>query len=91
MNKRVKRKAKDMIMNIYNIITLRSRQIVWIYTSSTLILGLAKERKNKSINTTIITDKDKIKVIQLYKGKQLRIRKTQLKLGSFYNSGIYIL
>jgi len=46
-----------------------------IYTSSTLILGLAKKRKNQSINTKIITEKDKIKVIYLYKEKQLRIRK----------------
>jgi len=43
-------------------IYLKSKRIVWIYTSCTLILGLAKERNNQSINTRIITDKDKIKV-----------------------------
>jgi len=80
MNIRLKRKAKDMRMNISNIIPLRSKQIVWIYTSSTLILGLPKERKNQSINTRIITGKDKIKVIHLYKEKQLRIIKDTIKI-----------
>lgn len=31
--------------------------MVWIYRSSTFILCLAKEKKNQSINTKIITDK----------------------------------
>ena len=69
-----------MRMNISNIIPLRSKQIVWIYTSSTLILGLAKERNNQSINTRIITDKHKIKVIHLYKEKQLKIRKDTINI-----------
>ena len=63
-----KRKAKDIRMNI-SFIILKSERIVWIYTSCTLILGLAKERNNQLINTRIITDKDKIKVIHLYKEK----------------------
>jgi len=69
-----------MRMNISSIIPLKSKQIVRIYTSSTLILSLAKERKNQSINTRIITDKDQIKVIHLYKEKQLRIRKYTINI-----------
>jgi len=69
-----------MKMNISSVISLKSKQIVWIYTSSTLIIGLVKERKNQSINTIIIPDKDKIKVIYLYKEKQLRIRKDTINI-----------
>jgi len=36
-----------MRMNIYDIIMLRSKQIVWIYTNITLILLLGKERNNQ--------------------------------------------
>jgi len=50
-------------MIISFILQLKSKQIVWIYTNNTFILGLTKERewktKSQSINTK--TDKDKIK------------------------------
>ena len=61
---------------------MKSERIVWIYTC-TLILGLAKERNNQSINTRIITDKDKINVSHLYKEKQLRIRKDTININIF--------
>jgi len=35
-----------MRMNISFLLLLKSKQMVWIYTSSTLILGLTKEEKN---------------------------------------------
>ena len=68
-------------MNMSNIISLTSKQI-----------GLAKERENQSINTIIITDKDKINVIYLYKDKNNKeLQNTPLILGSsYYNSGIHI-
>jgi len=69
-----------MRMNISSIIPLKSKQIVLIYTSNTFILCLTKERKNQPINTRIIIDKDKIKVIPLYKEKQLRIRKETINI-----------
>ena len=59
---------------------MKSKQMFWIYASSTLILGLAKERKNQSINSRIIVDKDKIKIIHLYKEEQLRIRKETINI-----------
>jgi len=46
-----------MRMNISNIILWRSKQIVSIYTITTLILGIVKERNQ--INTRIIKDKTK--------------------------------
>jgi len=67
-------------MNISSIISWNQNKIVWIYTNSTVILDLAKDRKNQSINTKIITDKDKIKVIHLYKEKQLWIRKDTINI-----------
>ena len=69
-----------MRMNISSIISWNQNKIVWIYTNSTVILDLAKDRKNQSINTKIITDKDKIKVIHLYKEKQLWIRKDTINI-----------
>jgi len=42
-----KRKTKDMRMNIFSFLVFKSKQMVWIYTSSTLILGLTKEEKNQ--------------------------------------------
>ena len=42
-----KRKVKDMRMNISFFLLFKSKQMVWIYTSSTLIIGLTKERKNQ--------------------------------------------
>jgi len=74
-----------MRKNISSIFLLKSRQMVWIYTNNTLILGLALKRewktKSQSINTRI--RKDKIKIIHLYKEKQLRIRKDTIDISFF--------
>jgi len=40
-------KTKDMRMNISSFLLFKLKQMVWIYTSSTLILGLTKEEKNQ--------------------------------------------
>jgi len=42
-----KLKTKDMRMNISSFLLFKSKQMVWIYTSSILILGLTKEEKNQ--------------------------------------------
>jgi len=39
---------------------------------------------NQSINSKIITDKDKIKVIHLYEEKQLKIRKDIINISIFF-------
>ena len=41
-----KLKTKYMRMNISSFLLFKSKPMVWIYTSSTLILGLTKEEKN---------------------------------------------
>jgi len=51
-----------------------------MYTSSTLILGLAKERNNQSNKYYNHNRKNKIKVIHLYKDKQLIIRKDTINI-----------
>jgi len=45
MNKKVKWKIKDMRMNISNIISLRTKQIILIHTNNTFILSLTKKKK----------------------------------------------
>jgi len=40
-----KLKTKDMRMNISSFLLFKSKQMVWIYTSSTLIISLTKEKK----------------------------------------------
>ena len=54
MNKREQRWTKEQKggkgyenMNISFFLLLKSKQMVWIYTSSTLILGLTKEEMNQ--------------------------------------------
>jgi len=42
-----KLKTKDMRMNISSFFLFKLKQMVWIYTSSTLILGLTKEENNQ--------------------------------------------
>jgi len=53
-----------------------------MYTSSISIVDLAKEREWKTNSQSIKTRirKDKIKVIHMYKKKQLRIRKNTIDI-----------
>jgi len=60
MNKRVKeiQRIWKWISLIFYSIEIKTNSLN-IYASNTLILSLAKEKKNQSINIKIITDKEK--------------------------------